>query len=288
MFKRQTAGSVVCPSCGSLVGVNDDRCFRCGRWNPGLWGFAPLLRRLGNDLGFVPIVIGGCTLLYLTTLVVTVAAAGPNALGASGLFSILSPAGGALFLFGASGAYPVFNIGRWWTVLSAGWLHANLLHILFNMLWVRQLAPAVADMYGAGRMVIIYTIAGVAGFLLSSTAGAYHFSLPLFRGAEFTVGASAAIMGLLGALVHYGRRISTAVYSQALTYAVILFVFGLAMPGVDNFAHAGGFAGGYLASVWLNPLKPERQEHLIGALLCLAATLVAVLVSIVTGMQYLR
>ncbi len=288
MLKRQTVGSVVCPSCGSLVGVTDDRCFRCGRWNPGLWGFAPMLRKLGNDLGFVPIVIGGCSLLYILTLLATVAISGPGAIGASGLLSILSPSNGALFLFGASGALPMFGEGRWWTVLSAGWLHGNLLHILFNMLWVRQLAPVVADMYGAGRMILIYTIAGAAGFLLSSAAGASQFSLPLFYGASFTVGASASIMGLLGALVHYGRRISTAVYSQALSYAVILFVFGLAMPGVDNFAHAGGFAGGYLASVWLNPLKPERQEHLIGALVCLAATLIAVAASLVTGLQYLR
>ena len=53
MFKRQRTGSVVCASCGSLVGVNDDRCYTCGRRNPGLWGYGPLLRRLGNDLGFV-------------------------------------------------------------------------------------------------------------------------------------------------------------------------------------------------------------------------------------------
>jgi rhomboid protease GluP len=284
MLRRQTSGSVVCPSCGSLVGVQDDRCYRCGRWNPGLWGFAPILRRLGNDLGFVPIVIGGCTLLYILTLVATVLLSGPEALGATGLFSILSPSAPALMVFGESGAVPVFGYGRWWTILSAGWLHGNLLHILFNMLWVRQLAPAVAEMYGAGRMIVIYTIAGVAGFLLSSTAGAYNFSLPMFHGAWYTVGASASIMGLLGALVHYGRRISTAVYSQALTYAVVLFVFGLAMPGVDNFAHAGGFAGGYLASVWLNPLKPERQGHLIAALACLGAVVVSVVVSVITAL----
>ncbi len=284
MFKRQTAGSVVCPSCGSLVGVHDERCYRCGRWNPGLWGFAPLLRRLGNDLGFVPIVVGGCTILYLIMLLLS----GPGALTAGGLFSILAPSPGALFLFGESGAVPIFAYGRWWTVLSAGFLHANLLHIVFNMMWVRQLAPVVADMYGAGRMVIIFTVASVAGFLLSSTAAAFGFSLPLFHGAPYTVGASAAIMGLLGALVHYGKRISNAVKTQAVSYAVVLFVFGLMMPGVDNFAHAGGFAGGYLASVVLNPLKPERQEHLVAALACVVAVVIAVIASILTGLQYLR
>ena len=62
-----------------------------------------------------------------------------------GLFSMLSPSSRALFLFGASGALPVFAGGRWWTILSAGWLHGGLLHIFMNMMALRQLAPAVAE-----------------------------------------------------------------------------------------------------------------------------------------------
>src|SRR5690606_32756905 len=64
MFKRQTTGSVVCASCGYLVGVNDATCYNCGRRNPGLWGFAPVLRSFGKDLGFVPFVTGTCIALY--------------------------------------------------------------------------------------------------------------------------------------------------------------------------------------------------------------------------------
>ena len=62
---------------------------------------------------------------------------------------------------------PVFQYDRWWTVLSAGWLHSGILHILFNMMWVRQLGPACAEIFGPGRMVIIYTVAGVTGFAAS-------------------------------------------------------------------------------------------------------------------------
>src|SRR4029078_4172689 len=68
MFKRQTTGSVVCVSCGYLVGVNDDRCYHCGRRNPGLLGFASPLRALGHDLGFVPFVTGLCVIVYVLTL----------------------------------------------------------------------------------------------------------------------------------------------------------------------------------------------------------------------------
>jgi membrane associated rhomboid family serine protease len=68
-----------------------------------------------------------------------------------------------------------------------------------------------------------------------------------------------------------------------MQYAVILFVFGLIMPGgIDNYAHAGGFAGGYLASMWLDPLKRERMDHLVGAAVCLGLTGLAVIASLLT------
>jgi rhomboid protease GluP len=106
------------------------------------------------------------------------------------------------------------------------------------------------------------------------------FNLPLF-GAYYTVGASAPIFGLLGALMYYGRRSgSSLVHAEAKGYAVAFFVFGLIFPGVDNAAHIGGFIGGYLAGMWMDPLKPERINHMVGALACLVATALAILVSI--------
>jgi rhomboid protease GluP len=282
MFKRQTTGSVVCASCGSLVGVNDDRCYSCGRRNPGLWGFGPALRRFGNDLGFLTLVVYGCAALYLAMLLMTVIFGG-NIMG-GGLFSLLAPHTNVARAFGASGMVPVFLEGKWWTVLSAGWLHGSALHILFNMMWVRQLGPATADIYGAGRMVIVYTVASVTGFLLSSAAGYVMPNLPIIGGAYVTLGASAAIFGLLGALVYYGRRGgSSMVHREAMGYAMALFVMGLIMPGIDNYAHAGGFAGGYLAGRWLDPLKPERMDHFIGAAVCIVLTALAIIASLVTA-----
>ena len=150
MFNRRTTGSVVCPSCGSLVGVRDDKCYSCGRANPGLWGFGPVLRRIGADVGFGPLVIGACATLYVITLLMS-----GSAIRMDGIMSMLAPSTPVLFLFGASGAIPVFTFGRWWTVLSAGWLHAGLLHIFMNMYWVRQMGPAMTDILGPARTVII-------------------------------------------------------------------------------------------------------------------------------------
>jgi rhomboid protease GluP len=281
MFARQRTGSVVCPGCGYLVGVNDDVCYNCGRRNPSLWGFSPLVRRLGQDLGFVYVIMVGTIGLYLATV------AGSGGDVHSSMVAPLAPSPRMQFIFGASGAYPVFLHGRWWTILSAGWLHGGLLHIFFNLLWVRQLAPETAELYGPGRTVVIYTLASACGFAISSIMGVVLPGLPVIGGAYMTVGASAAIMGLLGAQVCYGRRTgSHIVRSSAWQYAVILFFVGLIMPGVDNWAHAGGFGGGFLSALALDPRRPERVDHLLAALVCLALTIAAVVASIVTGLRY--
>jgi rhomboid protease GluP len=282
LLKRQREGSVICTSCGVLVGVNDDSCYNCGRRNPGLWGYAPALRALGRDLGFVPFVMGTCAVLYVLTLLVAPA----NIVG-GGLFGFLAPAPGANFLFGASGAAPVFGYGRWWTVLSAGWLHGSLIHIVFNMMALRQIAPAVGELFGPGRMVIIYTAGSVAGFTLSSFAGAY---LPgILRGGVFTVGASAGISGLIGAILAYGHRSGSSMARSYATSVIIqLVVMGFLLSGIDNYAHAGGIAGGYVAARFLDPLKPERIDHIVIALGCLALSLLSIVVSFVQGQQFLR
>ncbi|HEY5616351.1 MAG TPA: rhomboid family intramembrane serine protease [Vicinamibacterales bacterium] len=277
MFRRQTSGSVICTSCGVLVGVNDDRCYNCGRRNPGLWGFAPALRALGHDMGFVPFVIGTCVVLYALTLVMS----GGN-IGMRGALSFLSPSIEATFVFGSSGAVPVFRFGRWWTVLSAGWLHGNALHIFLNMMVLRQVAPGVADLYGPGRMIIIYTAGGVGGFALSSFAGEFLPAILFLRGSSFTVGASASIAGLIGALLYYGHRSgSSMARSYATSYVLMFVVMGFLMAGIDNYAHAGGFGGGYLAARLLDPLKPERIDHVGIAFGCLAASILSVAVSVV-------
>ena len=284
MLRRKTSGSVVCPSCGSLVGVNDERCYTCGRANPSLWGFAPALRSLGSDLGFVPLVVGGSAVLYVFTLL----ASGSGLQIMGGGFNILAPSAPALLAFGASGSYPVFQLGSWWTVLSATWLHGSFLHILFNMMWVRDIGPSTADVIGPGRTIIIYVVSGVCGFLLSSAASVYLPPLPLLRGAQLTVGASASIFGLLGALVHYGRKSgSSYVHAQAKQWALIMFIYGLIMPGIDNFAHAGGFIGGYVTSAFFNPLTREKGDHLIVAAILLLMTFAAIAMSVFEGWTFL-
>jgi rhomboid protease GluP len=58
-------------------------------------------------------------------------------------------------------------------------------------------------------------------------------------------------------------------------------IFGLLVPGIDNYAHLGGFAGGYFMSAFLNPMTRERGDHMIVAVLCLAASALAIAASFV-------
>ncbi len=281
MLRRPRTGSTLCPSCGKLVGVNDEVCLNCGRKRPGMWGLTAVLRNLGKDMGFVQAVIVGTAFLYVAMLVVD-----PGGIRMGGLFSIGSPSTQSLLRFGAAGAYPVFGLHRWWTLLSAGWLHGGLLHIGFNLYWIRMLAPETAELYGAGRMVIVYTISSIAGFLLSSVVG---LLLPFLGGAGLTVGASAPILGLLGAMVYYGRRVgSSTVGRQAWYYAVFMLAFGFLMPGrVDNWAHIGGFAGGYLGGMLVDPRQPETGNQVAVAVVCLVLTLASIVASLVVPVPVL-
>src|SRR4026207_1276880 len=108
VFQRRTTGSVVCPLCGSLVGVRDDKCYTCGRSNPGLWGFGPMLRPIRADFGFAQIVVGTCVTLWVITLLMSGAAVRVG----SNILSALAPAPDGLFLFVQSGGIPGLTFGR--------------------------------------------------------------------------------------------------------------------------------------------------------------------------------
>jgi rhomboid protease GluP len=248
-----------------------------------MWGFAPVLRRLGQDLGFGKLTLGLCLAFYVLSLAVD-----PGAVQTRSLLGFLSPGQFGLRFFGMTGYQPVFADGWWWTVASACWLHGSLLHIAFNLYWLVQLAPAIAHLYGPARAVLLYLVSSAVGFTATSVAAL--FPLPAFlHGATNTVGASAAIFGWIGALVFYGRRTGASrLTQQMLGFVLPMFVLGLLIPVLDNWAHLGGFAGGYLLAKVLDPLKPERVDHVVAALVAFGLSLAAVAASVLHAWPYLR
>jgi rhomboid protease GluP len=263
---RQRSGSSLCYACGRLNRVDAPVCFYCGRRNPGLWGFGPAIGRVVGGLDFAALVTVAAVTAYIASLALDPRAA----FAPRGVFDLLAPSGRALYALGMAGAVP-WQAGRWWTILTAIYLHGSLLHILFNLLWIRQLLPDVEEVYGQGRTIVIFTVSGATGFLLSDAAGN-----------AFSLGASGAVFGVLGAMVRYGRRrggrFGAAVFRQYGSWALILFVVGL-LPGmrVDNWGHAGGFLGGWLVAVLLGAgdQRPERGMHRVLAAACLVLTAAA-------------
>ena len=222
--------AILCPSCHKLISDDVPRCHHCGQIRPGMFGLASQLRKLGLRLDFPHLITVVCGALYLLCLAID-----PGAiLQPQGMMDILSPSGRASFDVGASGTIPVFRAGRWWTVVTAIYLHGSLLHIFFNMMWVRQLGPVVEELFGPYRLFVIFTVAGVVGFIAST-----------MMGSSLTLGASGSI-------------------------------FGLIMPGIDNWAHGGGFVGGY-ATAWLFSRTPNDREGLSAYVLAGVCAVITVL-----------
>src|SRR5262245_23432619 len=264
---RQTTGSMICPNCSKLISISEKQCPFCGAWQPGLYGYAPALQRLmGGRLDLIAVISTACIVLYVASLVLQ-----PEAIfHPTGLFSILSPGSRALWQLGMTGGI-AWSQGWWWTLLTATYLHGSLLHIFFNLMWIRNVGPAVTEFYGPARTFVIYNLAGAGGFLVSNLASG-----------SASIGASGAVFGLFAALIVYGRRTgSTHISAQVWTWVVTILVMGFLVPNVNNWAHAGGFATGWLVAQVM-PISNERRESnalLILSLALLLMTLVGFVLS---------
>ncbi len=278
MSERSNLGAILCPNCGKLISAQAEQCMHCGTKNPNLWGMASVLRKMfGGRISFIPIVSIACIAIYVISLLIA-----PPRLMSGGILGLLSVNPKSLAILGATGSYAVG--GRyWWTLITAIYLHGSLLHIFFNVLWIRQLGPMVEELFGISRSFLIFTLSGVLGFIVSN-----------YMGVPFTIGASGSIFGLLGALVYYGRKrggtFGTAIYRQIGQWAIVLFIFGFLFPGINNYAHAGGFVGGYLSAAGLGfiEFKRENRNHLVAAFAAVCLTLLSFVLALLNGPSFLR
>jgi membrane associated rhomboid family serine protease len=132
--------------------------------------------------------------------------------------------------------------GGWWRLLTAGFLHANLLHIGLNMFILWLVGAPLEEMLGRGRYLLLYVVS-----LLAGSAGAL-LQAPLVQ----TVGASGAIFGLFGALLvlEYFAT-GQIVGGQAFGLIVINLIFSFTFSNISWGGHIGGLVGGILATLVL-------------------------------------
>lgn len=193
-------------------------------------------------------------------------------------FNFLSPSNHSLLVLGSTGTVPLFQFNRWWTLISASYLHGSLLHIVFNMIALHQLGPLLIKEYGTSRMIAIYTLSGIGGYLISTMFGV-----------RLTIGASAAVCGLIGAALYYGKSrggaYGNAIYSQIGGWAIGIFLFGFMVPGINNWGHGGGMLVGALTGYILSYRERSREKigHKLLSMACLIGTAFVLFWSIVNG-----
>ena len=271
--------SMLCPGCRKLISIDEPACPYCGLNRPGALGWLNLMRRFSPEvLNVVKIIIYANGVLFVLSLLLN-----PSEMGfTANPMGLLAPSNRSLFALGATGSIPVGHYGRWWTLISASFLHGGILHIFFNMAALSQLGPFVIQIFGAYRFIVLYILTGVAGFFLSFVAGV-----------PFTIGASASICGLIGAILYYGKRqggfYGQAIYKQAMGWIVGLVIFGLLIPGINNWAHGGGVLAGVLLGFLLGDQdrRPETALHQLLGWACMILTTVVLLWSLAGAFSYL-
>ena len=223
----------MCPHCRAFITTKDRVCPYCNekvgpraaeRRDPGalLGGLIPQAR----FFSMIILVINFG--LYVATTIYSMRAGGGQVAS--------SIDGRTLFDFGAKYP-PALAAGQWWRLVTAGFLHGGLLHILMNSWSFLQVGPLVEEVFAGSRMLVIYFCSTVFGFYLS-----YLWSPSL------SVGASAAIFGLIGAMIAISIK-EPARYGQYrgsfISWAMYGVVYLFLPLRIDNAAHLGGLMAGF-------------------------------------------
>jgi rhomboid protease GluP len=225
----------MCPNCRAFITTDDRVCPYCDF----KLGPTAAARQKDTDpiAGFIP--HAGFTtfvilLINLGLYAATVAAS--IKLGTED--AVMNVDGRALVMFGAK-YVPAILDGQWWRLVTAGFLHGGLFHILMNSWVLFSVGSQTEETYGTARYIVLYFLATIGGFLAST-----YFS------ASLSVGASAGLFGLIGAMIAAGIRSKTAMgaairaqYTQWVIYMVIIGL--LPMFNIDTAAHLGGLAAGF-------------------------------------------
>ena len=153
--------------------------------------------------------------------------------------------------------------GEYYRLITGIFMHGGILHLLFNMYALYIIGMQLESFVGKVKYLTIYLLSGLAGSMLS-----------IFFSSGYSVGASGAIFGLMGALLyfgyHYRAYLGTTLKSQIIPLIVLNLLLGFTMSGIDNWAHIGGLIGGVLATMAVGiKYKSTKFEMINGWILYL-------------------
>jgi rhomboid protease GluP len=186
-----------------------------------------------------------------------------------------------LFFFGAK-LRAAIAAGDWWRLITAGFLHGGILHIAMNSWVLYDLGAQVEEAFGTARFLVIYFFTSIAGFYLS-----------MWWSPAVSVGASAALFGLIGAMIALGTRSNTsygrAIRGHYVRWAIYGLALGFLVSHVDNAAHLGGLAAGFaLGYVVGTPrlVGPMETFWKVAAGLCIFITFCSFVMAVLFMMRY--
>lgn len=245
----------LCPACGALVGIHATRCHECG--TSLRFSLAAMSKGLAEVFGgHAPMTTG---IVAVNVILFAAELMGTMQAGSGGGLSILWGINGeTLVRLGACFGPSLFLSHEWYRLVTAMFLHGGLIHIGFNMMVLMDLGPMVEDVYGSSRFLFLYVATGIASFAVSAFAKGLG---------SFSVGASGAILGLVGLLIAItskrGGAFMKELRSRLLSWVVTIFAIGLLFSGLhtDNWAHFGGLAAGFLLGKLFADRQPEAGKE---------------------------
>lgn len=150
--------------------------------------------------------------------------------------------------------------GEIYRLLTACFVHANLLHIFFNMYALYYIGPMVEKYYGKLKYLLIYLGSGIMGSL---------FSVVLSN--NVSIGASGAIFGLFGSMLYFGYKYRATldgfVRSGIIPVLFINLILGFIVPNIDVYGHIGGLIGGLLLSYILGVYRKGKKKNTLNGLI---------------------
>ena len=157
----------------------------------------------------------------------------------------------------------IIKYGQFYRLLTGMFLHANIIHLFFNMSALNSIGSQLEGFIGRTKFLIVYLLSGLIGGLLTVA----------LHGTEYVgVGASGAIFGLLGSLLYFGYHyrvyLGQVMKSQIIPVIIVNLAIGFMFPNIDNFAHIGGLLGGVTVTMGIGIAhKSTLQEKINGCII---------------------
>ena len=241
----------MCPHCRAFIDSKDKTCQYCGNALPIT--AATRLRRearmsmAGVQVGFTTIILLLINAaLFVTSLILTI-----RLTGETGMLANID--GQVLLMMGGKFKLAILIYGEWWRLLTANFLHGNLMHLGFNMMALYNLGPIAEDIFGTSRFLVFYMATGFCGFVAST-----------MWSDGLSIGASASICGLIGALYGFGRRnFNSQLQSVTKRWIFVILIFGFLVPNIDNAAHLGGLVAGFACGYFCGTPGQDPGRELV-------------------------